>query len=150
MENKNYINLSIMTAIHFVIMFIVMYAMVDIFDHVYFNINKVYMAALMTSPMIVIEILMMKSMYKKKTLNAVLLIGAFVIFIAVFLFIRTQTAVGDKQFLRSMIPHHSSAILMCDEAGITDPEIKTLCDSIKAAQIREIEQMQSILERLKN
>lgn len=148
MENKNYINLSIMTAIHFVIMFVVMYAMVDVFDHVYFNINKIYMAALMTSPMIVIEILMMKSMYKKKTLNAVLLIGAFIIFIVVFLFIRTQTAVGDKQFLRSMIPHHSSAILMCDEAGITDPEIKILCDSIKAAQIREINQMQLILERL--
>jgi uncharacterized protein (DUF305 family) len=27
----------------------------------------------------------------------------------------TQGAVGDDQFLRSMIPHHSGAILMCEQ-----------------------------------
>ncbi|HLT24003.1 MAG TPA: DUF305 domain-containing protein [Ignavibacteria bacterium] len=148
MENKNYNKLYLMTGIHFVIMFIIMYAMVDIWDHVYFNLNKVYMATLMTAPMIIMEIIMMKSMYKKSKRNIAILTAAAVIILAAFISVRTQTAIQDKEFLRSMIPHHSSAILMCEEAGITDPEIKTLCDSIKAAQIREIEQMQSILERL--
>jgi hypothetical protein len=147
MNNKQYLNLALMAAIHFVIMFIIMYVMVDIFDHVYLNINKVYMALLMTAPMVILEILMMKSMYKKKRFNFSILFASVVISITLFLFIREQTAVGNVQFLRSMIPHHSSAILMCDEAGITDPEIKVLCDSIKAAQIREIDQMQSILKK---
>jgi uncharacterized protein (DUF305 family) len=35
-------------------------------------------------------------------------------------------AVGDKQFLRSMIPHHAGAILMCEKASIKDAEIRAL------------------------
>lgn len=44
-----------------------------------------------------------------------------------FLFIRQQTAIGDRQFLRSMIPHHGSAILMYEQASIRADEIKQLC-----------------------
>ncbi|MFZ8373971.1 DUF305 domain-containing protein, partial [Staphylococcus aureus] len=40
--------------------------------------------------------------------------------------VRAQALVGDKQFLRAMIPHHSGAILMCQQANLTDPEIKKL------------------------
>jgi uncharacterized protein YcnI len=45
-----------------------------------------------------------------------------------FLFMRQQSAISDRQFLRSMIPHHSGAILMCEEAPIRDPRIKDLCN----------------------
>jgi uncharacterized protein (DUF305 family) len=65
-----------------------------------------------------------------------------------FIFIRQQTAISDKQFLRSMIPHHAGAILMCSQAPITDPEIQDLCKSIIASQQKEIDQMKAILERL--
>ncbi len=34
-----------------------------------------------------------------------------------------QAGIGDKEFLRSMIPHHSGAILMCEQATLTDPEM---------------------------
>ena len=61
---------------------------------------------------------------------------------------REQLGVGDAQFLRSMIPHHSGAILMCEKAKLTDPEVLKLCDNIVAAQNREIAQMQSILQRI--
>jgi uncharacterized protein (DUF305 family) len=47
-----------------------------------------------------------------------------------------------------MIPHHSSAILMCREAPITDAEVKTLCQSIIKSQQDEIDQMKAILQRL--
>ena len=43
--------------------------------------------------------------------------------------------------------HHSGAILMCREANITDPEIKTLCQTIMEGQKQEINQMQAILNR---
>ncbi len=49
--------------------------------------------------------------------------------------------------MRSMIPHHSSAILMCQQASLTDAEILALCTDIVKAQEREIAQMKAILER---
>ena len=57
---------------------------------------------------------------------------------------------SDKQFLKSMIPHHAGAILMCNEANIKDPEIKKLCEEIRLSQQREIEQMKAKLAELKN
>lgn len=44
--------------------------------------------------------------------------------------IRTQAGVGDQQFLRSMIPHHAGAILMCNEARVANPAIIDLCKNI--------------------
>lgn len=57
---------------------------------------------------------------------------------------RTETFVGDKGFLNSMIPHHSRALLVCEESNLTDPEIISLCQQITEIQTREINQ---ILER---
>jgi uncharacterized protein (DUF305 family) len=61
-----------------------------------------------------------------------------------FTLIREQTAINDEQFIMSMIPHHSSAILMCQEATIKDPELKQLCEEIIATQQAEIDQMKEI------
>ena len=60
---------------------------------------------------------------------------------------RNEVGVGDGGFLTSMIPHHSRAILVCQEASITDPEIEQLCSEIVEAQEREIAQMKEILKR---
>jgi uncharacterized protein (DUF305 family) len=68
--------------------------------------------------------------------------------IGFFLFIRQQTAITDRQFLRSMIPHHSSAILMCERSPVQDPDIQALCDSIIQSQQEEINKMEAILQRL--
>jgi|TARA_B100001105_G_C22331816_1_gene417257 uncharacterized protein (DUF305 family) len=46
-----------------------------------------------------------------------------------------------------MIPHHSGAILMCEQATLTDPEIKALCRGIVDGQRQEIAQMEAILAR---
>jgi uncharacterized protein (DUF305 family) len=68
--------------------------------------------------------------------------------VAFFLGIRQQAAIGDKNFLTAMIPHHAGAILMCERASIQDPEIKKLCGEIISSQQREIDQMKSMLARL--
>jgi uncharacterized protein (DUF305 family) len=47
-----------------------------------------------------------------------------------------------------MVPHHSGAILMCQEADLTDPELIGLCRQIIEAQRAEIEQMEAIGARL--
>ncbi len=137
-----------MAGLHFVIMFALMYSMVATLDHIHLNINKVYMAAVMTAPMLMLEIWMMGQMYNdKRALKWIMALSA-VALVAAFTFIRQQTFVSDKPFLRSMIPHHSSAILMCNQADLEDEEIIELCDDIVQTQEEEIAIMERILDRL--
>jgi hypothetical protein len=143
----HYSRLLVMALISFAAMFLLMYAMVDRPANVVFNVNQVYMAALMTAPMVVIELGLMRSMYPNWRLNAFALGISALVFVAAFLAIRLQVGVSDGQFLRSMIPHHAGAILMCEEARVRDPEVVKLCDGIKSSQQAEIEQMKTILER---
>lgn len=147
-HDNSYRNLLIMAVLSFISMYILMYAMVNTFANVVNNLNQFYMAGLMAAPMIVIELILMKMMYADKRLNTIIIVATIVLAILFFAFIREQTAIGDIQFLRSMIPHHAGAILMCEQASITDPEIQDLCTGIIAGQQGEIDQMRAILERL--
>jgi uncharacterized protein (DUF305 family) len=148
-HSMHYMHLAVMTGLSFIAMFILMYAMVDRLGYVYANINQAYMAALMAAPMTLIEIIVMRAMYPDAKLNLAIIAGSLLVGVAAFSLIRFQTGVGDTQFVRSMIPHHSGAILMCREAPITDAELKKLCAEIIEGQQREIDQMQAILARLK-
>ena len=150
-ENHNmYARLLVMSLLSFISMYILMYSMVNTWDNVFNNVNQVYMAATMTAPMVVFELLLMGSMYRNKRLNAAIIAGSVIGLIVFFMFIRQQTAVQDEQFIRSMIPHHSGAILRCEEATLQDSELATLCNSIIQAQQEEIDQMKAILERLQS
>lgn len=150
MEQKSghYGRLGLMVLLSFVTMYVLMYAMVDRFDHVFMNINKAYMAALMTAPMVAIELALMGSMYPSKKLNAALIVASVAGVVIFWLLIRAQGAVAEGQFLRSMIPHHSSAILMCREASLSDPGVEDLCRRIIANQEAEIAEMKEKLAKL--
>ena len=150
MKNKNehYKKLLVMAGLSFMSMYVLMYAMVNTFANVVPNINQFYMAGLMTAPMIIIEIGLMGSMYMDKKLNTIIVTISSILFFAFFVFIRQQSAISDKQFLKSMIPHHASAILMCEKANLQDPEIKELCKSIISGQQGEIDQMKAKLKEL--
>ncbi len=149
-KKGNYLSLLIMAILSFISMYFLMFSMIDVFGNFYNHLNQVYMALLMTSPMIILELLLMKSMYKDRRKNAIVLVVSLLVGVLSFVAIRQQTAIGDAQFLRSMIPHHSGAILMCEEAPITDSEIQDLCVEIIDNQQSEIDQMKSILERLQD
>ena len=58
-----YRRLGIELAIDFVIMYFVMYTMIATADHLYLNINNVYMTLTMVSPMAVAMLLSMRSMF---------------------------------------------------------------------------------------
>jgi uncharacterized protein (DUF305 family) len=105
------------------------------------------MAASTAAPMVIIELPLMGGMYKNRRLNMALIVAAVVAGISCWTGIRQQTAVGDEQFLRSMIPHHAGAVLMCREAPLEDPEIRTLCASIIESQLSEIRTMKALLDR---
>lgn len=145
MNRMHYRQLLIMAGLSFVAMYFLMYAMVNVIGNVYMSLNQVYMAGLMTAPMVLIELVVMRAMYQDKRLNALVAVAAVVAGLAFFTFIRLQTGIGDRQFLRSMISHHASAILMCEQAPIQDPEIQDLCRGILAGQQAEIDQMKAIL-----
>jgi hypothetical protein len=147
-QKEHYNQLLIMAGLSFISMFILMYAMVDVFSNVFVNINQFYMAGLMTAPMILIEMVVMGAMYMDKKLNTIIIAVSSVLLIAFFVLIRQQSAVSDKQFLKSMIPHHAGAILMCEESNLQDQEIKDLCQTIIASQQAEIDQMKAKLQEL--
>ena len=149
MSNNHYGRLLVMAALSFLSMYALMYAMVDVIRNVYPNFNQLYMAGLMTAPMIVIEISLMSAMFQNKRLNALIIALSVTASVVFFALIRRQTAINDAQFLRSMIPHHGGAILMCEEAPILDPEIRELCTSIISGQQAEIDLMTAKLRELR-
>ena len=103
-KQGHYGRLLLMTAISFVAMFILMYAMVDRFANVYANFNQVYMADLMTAPMVLVEMALMRSMYPNARLNGVIILATLGVMFLCWIFICQQTTISDNQFVRSMIP----------------------------------------------
>ena len=146
-SHSQYKHFGIELLIESIIMFFVMYAMIDTINHLYLNTNNVYMTLMMVAPMAVVMMIAMRHMFTDKKLNMALYAFFIIVFVIATYALRTQALVGDKQFLRAMIPHHSGAVLMCQRATITDPEIITLCKGIVEGQEREIKQMQAILQR---
>ena len=143
-----WIKLGIMTVASFLAMYFLMYSMVNSSEDLYLSVNQVWMAGSMATAMVAIELIVMADMYKNALVRNVL-IGASILATVMFvLFTRYQTGIGDNDFLRSMIPHHSGAILMCANPDLTDAEIRSLCNDITEAQQREIDQMNAIKARL--
>lgn len=147
MTRKHYRMLAINLLAGAVIMYLGMFAMIWSAGEFIQNVNFFYMALIMWAPMSAVMLWTMRDMYPNDRLN----LGLYVMFALVFVIslwgMRDQLLVGDRQFLRSMIPHHSGAILMCERSKLKDPEIKGLCDGIVRGQQSEIAQMKAILAR---
>ena len=142
-----YLRLGLNLAASLAVMYLVMFSMIAGLSDFYNNLNTFYMALTMVAPMGMLMLLTMGSMYPNRRLNLALHAGLVLLFVAAFVGTRSQAAIDDAQFLRSMIPHHSGAILMCSEAPVRDAEIVVLCGQIIDSQQREIDQMKRILER---
>lgn len=138
----------LMMLISFIIMYTVMFLNVDEASHVYLSITRTYMSLLMVASMAVLMMLMMKKMYPNKRLNTAIILGGIVIFGLVFAALRTQTPIGDVQYMKAMIPHHSSAIMVSKHANIQDPEVRKLSEQIIKSQEEEIAQMKAMIDRL--
>ena len=128
------------------LMWVLTMSMIRDWDHFYFNASNLYMALVMVTAMAVLMVVGMWSMFQSTKLNIALLIGFVAAFLAAFFLGRAEVGVGNEAFLKSMIPHHSRAILVCQESNITDPEIEELCREIVETQRQEIAQMQEFLE----
>jgi uncharacterized protein (DUF305 family) len=147
MVRHHYLMLGVNLLLSLIIMYVAMFAMIWTWGEFVQNINFLYMALVMWAPMAAVMLLTMRPMYPNEKLNGLIYLGLAAVFILSMIGIRQQSLVGDRQFLRSMIPHHSGAVLMCEEAKISDPEIQTLCQGIISSQTSEIDQMKAMLER---
>lgn len=148
MHGMSYSKFMVMLLISFFIMYIVMFLNIDKLSHYHTSTTRVYMAILMVAPMAVYMMLMMGKMYPNKNINIGIIIVAIVVFIVTLLGLRTQTPISDVQYMKAMIPHHSSAILVSKNANLKDPEVRKLAEQIIQSQEKEIAEMNTLIEKL--
>jgi hypothetical protein len=143
-----YLRFGLMMLVSFVVMYAVMFFNIDVIDHAMLSPTRTYMTLLMIAPMVVIMMGFMWSMYQNKVVNYAILGTAVVVGVLCWFGLRQQVFVADVQWMKAMIPHHSSAIMVSERAELKDPEARALAEEIIEAQEREIAQMKKMIYRL--
>lgn len=147
---NNYLKFGLMMLCSFLFMYAAMFFNVDKFDHIYLSHSRTYMALYMVGPMALIMLAFMLPMYTNRRKNIIIVVSAVLITGLSIFFLRDQTTVKDVQYMKAMIPHHSIAILVSQQATFEDPETEKLAKEIIEAQKREIAEMKKIINRLEN
>lgn len=148
-KHNPYVWLLVSLAASYAAMYMIMYSMADRWGNVYFNLSNVYMTGLMAGSMLPIMLATMPGMFKSWKTNAVLWAASAAALALCWVLLRTEAGVGDGQFLRAMIPHHSAAIQMCRESSLSDARVNKLCEEIISSQEREIAEMKALLAEKK-
>ena len=134
-----------MIATSTVIMFLLMYQLVHSIEHATFSVNRLVASLVMACVMIIVMLGFMWSMYRGKLVKVAIVAVAAIVGSALVYANRSQSLIGDLDFMRSMIPHHSIAINNARNANISDPRVRALADQIIASQVEEIAQMNQLI-----
>lgn len=97
MKENNYVKLSLMMLVSFIIMYLVMFLNIVDISHFYISLTRIYMALLMVLPMVIVMITFMPGMYQNQKLNKVLISTSAILFFVVVFFLRQQIFVTDSQ-----------------------------------------------------
>lgn len=121
---------------------------VDKWNDIRFHLNDVYMILLMSGWMTLFMILVNHDMFKY---NSILIFILIILITLILYFIRNQIFVSDIQYLNSMIPHHSMAILMSKKIKekTKNKKIQQLANQIIDSQTKEIQLINDILKEYK-
>ncbi len=141
----NYGRFFAMIATSTVVMFGLMYLNTYVLSHMFWSETRAYMALVMGATMAVIMLAFMLSMYTSRAVNAAIFVGAAIVFGGALWLVRSQVTVGDRAYMRAMIPHHSIAIMTSTRADISDPRVRALADDIIYAQDKEIAEMRYLI-----
>lgn len=90
----------------------------------------------------------MWSMYEGRSMKIAVVVVAAILGVVLFLVNRSQALIGDVAFMQAMIPHHSIAINNARKASLSDLRVRKLADEIIASQVREIAEMELLIEDL--
>ena len=134
-----------MIATSTVVMFFLMYHLVYAGDHATFSLTRLVGALAMGGAMSVVMLGFMWSMYEGKGAKIAVLVLGLVAAVGLVALNRSQALIGDTEFMKAMIPHHSIAINNSRRAGLSDPRVRRLADGIIASQVREIAEMKALL-----
>jgi hypothetical protein len=146
-ETKMYLRFGLMIATSTIVMFVLTYTNAFSADHVRFSEERLYMALLMGAAMALIMLAFMWGMmYRNRTVNVAIVVGALVLGSTALYLSRSQTLVDDESYMKAMIPHHSIAILTSERAGIEDLRVRELADGIAATQRKEIKEMDWLVQ----
>ena len=140
-----YVRFGLMIACSTLVMYGLMYLNTYALAQVHFSQTRAWMALLMGAAMTIVMLLFMLGMYPNKRMNTAILAGAAVMFAVALWLLRSQATVDDVAYMRAMIPHHSIAIMTSERAGIADPRVRKLADTIGATQRREIAEMEALI-----
>lgn len=146
MYKKNIIQFIVMTLIG--ICFNPMNMLAYRFKDVYFSLTLFYGGLLMASNMVwsheIVHYLSM-GMFDKK-----LFLFGIILSVIIVMIMRKQILVNDKQWLRRMIPHHSTALTTSNQImkKTKDKKIKKLANEIIETQEREIKLMKDMINNV--
>ena len=130
------------------IMFFLMYQLIYTTDHALFSTNRLVASLLMGAVMAFVMLSFMWSMYKGPVAKVAVLVSAAVLAGALLFTNRNQVLIGDVEYMKSMIPHHSIAVNSSRKASISDPRVRELADQIIQSQVREIAEMERLIADL--
>lgn len=142
---RPYIQLIVSLVISYFSMLGLMLTRVNVWENLYLSLNQFYMSGVMVSVMALIMMGTMWKMFSNKKLNVGIILGSIVVGMLSLYLVRTQTGVNDERFLDSMIPHHAAAILVCENADLSDERVQELCREIIKAQEEEIRIMKGLM-----
>lgn len=146
--NTSYLKFLAMILTSTILMLGLMYLHTFELDHVFWSDTRLFMALIMGAAMMVVMLTFMLNMYKNRSMNVGIYVGAIILFGVALYLVRSQATVGDVSYMRAMIPHHSIAILTSGRARIKDPRVRKLADGIIEAQRLEIAEMKALIADL--
>jgi hypothetical protein len=91
----------------------------------------------------------MWSMYRGQGVKITVLVLALAIGLGLLLTNRSQALVSDVTFMQVMIPHHSIAVNNASKASLSDPRVRELADKIIESQVREIAEMELLIDDIR-
>ena len=134
-----------MIAVSTLIMFFLMYQLVYSADHLLFSLTRLVSSLVMACVMTAVMLGFMWRMYRPNVAKVAVLVAAVVGGVLLLLTNRSQVLVGDENFMKAMIPHHSIAINNARKADLRDPRVRYLADRITRDQVKEIAEMKMLL-----
>lgn len=134
-----------MISISTLIMFFLMYQLVYSWDHALFSITRLVSSFVMGCVMTAVMLGFMWKMYRPNAVKIGVLAGAVIGGVVLLSVNRSQSLIGDVDFMKAMIPHHSIAINNARKADIRDPRVRYLADRIIRDQVKEITEMKMLI-----
>jgi cytochrome c oxidase subunit IV len=141
-----YLRFGAMVLTAMVIMYAVMFMASWEWGHVRWSVSRFFMALTMGGTMGVVMLAWMLNMYRNAKLNAAVVAVSLLLLVGGVVLDRTQATIQDNDFMTSMIPHHSMAILRAERSNLADARVCELAVEISEAQRREILEMEWLMD----